>query len=424
MKMKYILLSLLLIGFAPSHAQFGKLKKGLKKIKRKRNKAKKTKEKVQSKADGEPEYDPKSQVSRAHSNAKSSLKIIESKLTSDKWKNGKFDHRAMSSLKMSFDDARKNLDKLKANEIEASKPYYKKHEERYGRFYKEYARVSGNQKVASSYKDFFSNWKLRNISALNDRYLFPMTGQYIKAAENAPYVTYKKKKEEYQANSNKDDYADKMIAGIDEFYNQTVPQKKVPQMTKAIDAVIKKSYVKYSFDETWQQSPKECIKRLDGALKSIEALEKLCVTKNAALAQSREKVLKEKKKFEEYISSGRHKAYVKKIAQQVIDRRKLGNLGMRNAALEAKVRQAFAKKGRVLRVVINSTGWSVSKNKYNSIPKYQFLNTHLAVKGADGKCYRFAGDIRKDYLGGGRYGSPYVHRYDNKDEMNCANVNK
>ena len=422
MKMKYILLSLLLVGFAPSHAQFGKLKKGLKKIKRKKKSAKKEQKKVQGRMDGEPVQNDRDPISRAHESAKSKLANIEKTVSKEGWEKDYF-ARGRTWIEGYFKSIRKNLDKLKADASESKKPYYKKHEEKYTQLLQQYQKAIGGAKATSDYKNLFYRWsgKLRRVSEM-----YITDQKFIETAEDVKYVAYKKKKEAYTASGNRSSYTDKMIAKCDEFYNKTASEQMVPRMTKVADKAVKASYKKNEgdFDEPWQQGPENCINQLNDILKSVDALEKLCVTKNVELDKIRQKLTQEKKKFEDYISSGRYKAYQAKVWQQVLDSRTMGNLGMRNAQIEGLARQAFANKGQVMRVVINSTGWGVAKNKYTSLPRYQFLNATIAVKGKDGKCYRYKGDARKEYLGGGRYGGVYIYKWDNQDEMSCANVNK
>lgn len=93
--------------------------------------------------------------------------------------------------------------------------------------------------------------------------------------------------------------------------------------------------------------------------------------------------------------------------------RKLTDPSLSPAALEAMIKKALSAEEKVLvkyAVANNSDGggWIVQKNDLG-VPTYQLLNENVyTIYKSEGKC--FVGDvsIAKDYLGGGKYGKPYV----------------
>ena len=93
--------------------------------------------------------------------------------------------------------------------------------------------------------------------------------------------------------------------------------------------------------------------------------------------------------------------------------RKLTDPSLSAAAMEAMIKKALSAEEKVLvkyAVADNNDGggWIVQKNDLG-VPTYQLLNENVyTIYKSEGKC--FVGDvsIAKEYLGGGKYGSPYV----------------
>jgi len=420
MKIKYLLLSLLLISFVPSHAQFGKLKKGLKKIKKKKNKASKKVSKTTGKgkatATGEPAYDANNPIYRAFSVVKNELKSAENRMSKAGW-----EKEGTDWTKISLDKARKNLDVLKADAVESKKPYYKTYENKYASLKEQHTIGTNTQKAKRGYFDTFYNYHLKTTSF--DDYL--NSKRYLGSLKFLKYATYKSKKDEYLASDAIYKNTDDLIAKLDKFYNQGFTQKQLPRVIKYIEGNLEKMEKMSGGKDAWKNIPKSLIKEIDASFTNyIEPIKVLLPSKNSKLDDLAAKLTKRKKFLEEYISSGKYDAYVAKIKQEIIDRVRLGNVGTRNAQFENLVRRAFANEGTVLRVVINSTAWTVSKNELTGRPLFMFHDASVAVKAANGKCYRRFARIKKSYLGGGNYGQPTVSRWDNKDEMNCNNVNK
>ena len=93
--------------------------------------------------------------------------------------------------------------------------------------------------------------------------------------------------------------------------------------------------------------------------------------------------------------------------------RKLPDASLSPAALEAMIKAELSSSGDVLvrfAVANNSpnAGWIIQKNDLG-VPTYQLLaeNVYTIYK-REGKCFIGDVSIAKEYLGGGKYGKPYV----------------
>lgn len=104
---------------------------------------------------------------------------------------------------------------------------------------------------------------------------------------------------------------------------------------------------------------------------------------------------------------------------------KPGKSMMSDASAVAAVKKGYAdKKGQVLRVVIRSSSWNISKNSLG-IPKNKWVDIDVVYKDENGQCWLHdGGTVSREWAGGGTYGAAYYsHNYDNI-EMSCGNVNK
>ena len=412
MKMKYILLSLLLVGFAPGYAQFGGLKKGLRKIKRKRKSVKKKKEKAQGRVDGEPVNNDRDPISRAHESAKYKLARIEDAISKDGWEKAYFS-REETWIQSYFRETRKGLDRLKANSVESKKPYYKKHEEKYARLFKAFNAVSGGVQAAKKRENFFKNYTYKVKGLVKNG-----TERYYKPKNRPNYAEYKKKRDEYLASKDATSEVKKDIALVDKFYAEDIDKVCIPRMLKRLNR-----YNGRYFKAKDHTEPKKIIESLKSSRATLAEWQKIVASKNESLEKNSVAWDNEIKRWEAYISSGKHAAYLKKLEQKKLNSVRLGTVGTRNAQMEALVRRAYAGKN-VQRVVITTTRWGITKNKLTSRPKYMYHHVYVALKGSNGKCYRNSANIKKDYLGGGSYGKMYVEKAVTWEQMNCANVNK
>jgi len=417
MKMKYILLSLLLVSFAPGYAQFGGLKKGLKKIKRKKKKADKKKTQAQGRLDGEPAKNDRDPISRAHESAKSKLAGIEQTVSKERWEKDYF-ARGRTWIEEYFKSIRKNLDKLKADATESKKPYYKKHEDKYTRLLGIYnSKIGGlksTEKNEDNIKRYHSMVKTLAEQGINEYY------RRSPDSYRPDYFKYKKSKEEYLAQQNVKPQTKRYIERIDKFYTKDVDEVCIPRVIKRLD----KKHTR-DFTSKDDREPKNIIKRLQGSTWEIDEWRKISASKNESLEKFAAKVSKEIKRWEEYISSGKHKAYLRKLELEAMNARRVGRPGMRSASMEGTARDILSRYGTPLRVIIASNSWTIEQNKLTGRPQLQRVYVKAALK-KDGKCYLFDGYLMKKHLGGGRYGSLYMDtsRINNLGQMNCANINK
>ncbi|MFT5859317.1 MAG: hypothetical protein ACI865_001418 [Flavobacteriaceae bacterium] len=104
---------------------------------------------------------------------------------------------------------------------------------------------------------------------------------------------------------------------------------------------------------------------------------------------------------------------------------KPGKSKMSNASIVAAVKKGYAdKKGTVLRVVITSSMWNISKNSFD-IPKNKWVDIDVVYKDENGQCWLHnRGTVQREYSGAGSYGGAYYsHNYDSI-EMLCGNAQK
>ena len=93
--------------------------------------------------------------------------------------------------------------------------------------------------------------------------------------------------------------------------------------------------------------------------------------------------------------------------------RKLADASLSPAALEAMIKAELSASGDVLvrfAVANNSpnSGWIIQKNDLG-VPTYQLLAENIyTIYKSDGKCFIGDVSIAKEYVGGGKYGNPYV----------------
>lgn len=406
MKLKYLLLIVALFNLSIGQAQFGRLKSKLKKAKKKVSSTSKREK------GGAPKYDPNSKVYRAHSNAKEALKSLENTMSKPGWKND----CNPDYMQRNFKKARKNLDFLKADEKEASKKYYKSHEKRYASFdkrFQKFMKVKGAKMARQKYFEGLD----RRVDRIKSGYFIT---NLLKSGKSLNYEEYKKRKEAYQAANQPDEYSDKYIKRIDNFYNNELPQKYIPALLKNA-----REKVKAVDDDKWKANPQPRIKSIDEALKVVDVAKSLAIKENGDLQAFEDKYSKRKKSLEEYISSGKYDAYKAVAKKKRMDAKRVNKVGMRNAQAEAVAKKSWTKKYGVpaLRVAIGSTRWGVKKNS-DGIPKYKYVYVEGVIKKKNGNCHVVVAWVQRNYEGGGRYGTMYATAVRENGQINCANIYK
>lgn len=100
----------------------------------------------------------------------------------------------------------------------------------------------------------------------------------------------------------------------------------------------------------------------------------------------------------------------------------------KDAKVELFVKNEFKKtqmdglKYDVTKVNITRSNWIIEKNDLG-IPTYQWISACMAIKTTDGKCGIATTYIRKDYAGGGTYGSQYLYTPTSIEIVPCENIN-
>lgn len=100
----------------------------------------------------------------------------------------------------------------------------------------------------------------------------------------------------------------------------------------------------------------------------------------------------------------------------------------KDSKVESFVKNEFKKiqmdglKYDVTKVNITRSHWIIEKNDLG-IPTYQWISACMAVKTTDGKCGIATTYIRKDYAGGGTYGSQYLYTPTSIEIVPCENIN-
>ncbi|UMB59112.1 hypothetical protein MHL31_08450 [Lutibacter sp. A80] len=58
---------------------------------------------------------------------------------------------------------------------------------------------------------------------------------------------------------------------------------------------------------------------------------------------------------------------------------------------------------------ITSNNWSTVKHKETGVPLYQWAVGAVVQKNSDGQCMLYQFILRRDYTGGGTYGTPFFN---------------
>ena len=360
----------------------------------------------------EPKYDPESPIYRAYSIVRDELRSTKGLLVDDTW-NRNVEGRNEEAIR-NLEKVKTNLAKLQADPVESKKPYVKK-------FEKEYADIEKQRK--DKYESYLSDEIYdKKIEAY---YKFAMFGWEIQDKSLEPsYTGYYAMKKDFEANKPekfKNEYVQKRVAAVDNFFKVEV-YKVVPELDAKVDKIIASIHAKNSSgEEEYLLNAKSFLKDFEEPIKSITYNKKYLLEDKTGIDAVQAKIDKEKAILDEYIKSGKYDAHVAKYKQQIIDKVRLGANKMSNPKYTSMA-TAGVDKGKVNRVVITSDIWIVQKNEFG-FPLYKYLPVDIAVT-VDGKCWLAYGQIRKQYEGGGVYGGEYFNYWGQQDEMNCLNINK
>ncbi len=364
------------------------------------------------KKDGSPAYDPENPVYISYSIARDEISSTKNILKDAEWtKNieGRND-----DAKKYLAKAKENLEKLKSNAIESKKPYVKDLE-------KEYDNTEAERKT--KFDSYLADKEYDK--KLDEYYNFAILGWDISDKSLEPsytgYYNMKKNFETQRPEKFKNDYVQKRVGAIDNFFKVEV-YKVVPELNTTVDNIIKNIHAKNSSgDEDYLLNAKSYLKDFEEPIALIIYNKKYLLEDKTGIDAVQAKIDKEKAMLDEYVNSGKYDAHVAKFHQALIDAVKLGPKKMSNTKYESMA-TAGVDKGKVLKVVITTDVWIVKKNDWG-FPLYKYLSVDMAVN-HEGKCWLSYGQIRKDYEGGGVYGGEYFNYWGLQDEMNCNNTNK
>ena len=113
----------------------------------------------------------------------------------------------------------------------------------------------------------------------------------LKSGKSLNYEEYKKRKEAYQAAGQPDEYVDKYIKRIDNFYNNELPQKYIPALLKNAREKVKG----VDDGDKWKANPQPRIKSIDEAMKVVDVAKSLAIKENTDLKAFEGKYSKRKK---------------------------------------------------------------------------------------------------------------------------------
>jgi hypothetical protein len=362
--------------------------------------------------DGPPEYDPESDLYRAYSVVRDETSSTKHLLKDENWlKNVEGNNENAVGY---IANAKKNLLVLQNDPIESKKSYVKDLA----------ADLESTDALRQSRYDSFVADNLYD-SKLESYYNFAILGWEISDESLEPsysgYYAMKKDFELTRPEKYKDEYVQRRIANVDNFFKVEV-YKIVPELNATVDGVIGEIHEKNSDgEESYLLNAKHYLKDFDEPLELIAYNHKFLLENKAGIDSVKAKIDKEKLILDEYVNSGKYDIHVAKHRQAILDAVRLSPSKTTNSNYSGMAK-AGVTEGTVNRVVITSDIWVVKKNEWG-FPLYKYLPVEIAVT-IDGKCWVAYGHISKQYEGGGVYGSEYFDYWGRQEEMNCANINK
>ncbi|MGH1337751.1 MAG: hypothetical protein ACRBFS_16645 [Aureispira sp.] len=365
--------------------------------------------------DGTPKYDPENPTYKAYSNAKQNVKFTQSIMEGMEWKQNR--EKAQQDAAKYLAKAKKGLDFLNEQPSEEGQAYLKELNEKYTSFN---AKCSSATAAFNKKKTYESNLKTyeRWISYSNKDEDSPLEFTY-----QGFYKEVEHYKKEFPEAFEDGRTAQTIFKKLDNYFKKSV-YKEVTKVEEEATVVMEAMYKQQLWEghDNYKIEAKSYLRRLDQSLARIPSDDKL-EDKTAAHAL-KAKITKETAMLKEYIESGQLEASLNQRKQERIDAVRLNKKAMSNSAYEKMAMdRTFTDGAKMLRAVIVSEDWQVVKNGLD-IPKHKSLWYSIAIKDKDGVCYKASGELRRDYEGGGKYGSPKFLFSERDREMNCSNVNK
>ncbi len=363
-------------------------------------------------ADGKPAYDPESPTYKAYSRAQDGIRSAENYLSAAEWTRNTEGSNEQTIKELA--KAKENIDILKGTGIESKKPYLKSMEADYTRLYQD-----REVKWESFTQDKLYDDKLESY------YSWTSMGWGIQDKSLEPsykgYSTFRKDFEASRPEKFKNQYVQKRIASVDEYFKVEV-YKELPALEAQIDKTIKDIHsINSRNEESYLLNAKSYQKEFEKPLETIKYKREFLLEDKTEINRIEAKIIKEKTLLDEYVSSGKCDAHRAKYEKEIIDAVRLDKKAMTNAAYEDMARKGV-EEGTALKVVITSPTWYVKKTDYG-FPIHKSLGVDIAIK-KDGVCYVAYGEIIKTYEGGGNYGAEYFKFWGIQQKMNCDNINK
>jgi hypothetical protein len=393
-----------------AYSQIGKLK--VKKPKVDLSKKTSTESSSKKSVDGKPEYDPESNTYKAYSRARDGISSAKSYLFGIEW--GRNTEGTNDRTVKELAKAKENIEILRGTGIESKKPYFKTFEADYAKYSKE-----REEKWESYTQDkLYDN----NIESY---YKWAKMGWGIQDKSLEPsYKGYNKFRKDFETNRPakfKDDYVQKRVVAVDDFFKVEV-YKELPSLEAKIDKIIKDIHtINSRNEERYLLNAKSYQKEFENPLASIKYKKEFLLEDKTEINRIETKLNKEKAILDEYVTSGKCDVHRAKYEKEIVDAVRLGKKAMSNPKYEAMAKKGV-KEGTPLRVVITSSTWYVKKNDFG-YPLHKSIGIDIAVK-KDGVCYIAYGEIRRTYEGGGEYGGEYFNYWGLQEKMNCDNINK
>lgn len=236
-----------------------------------------------------------------------------------------------------------------------------------------------------------------------------------KSEYNEFYEKFSAAYKEDRKKEHSDSYTKELIATVDGYYSDKVPESKMSQI---------KETAKESFnEENWKVYPSDRIQDIENAQKQVNEARAYLKKPDPQLEEYEQKLADQKTKITKYVNDGGLEKRRAEIDKRLAEKRRLHDAGMTDASVNSTVKSKInrEKYGSPLKVVITSENWEIDRDKYGQ-PKLKFVKVDIATKKSDGKCYYVRGSVARKYEGGGVYGSQYLNIYYTEGEMKCSNV--
>lgn len=368
---------------------------------------------LNEKLDGSPAYNPEDPTYRAYSKVKDHISSANSHLIESTWlKNVEGRNNDVLNC---LEVAQANMKILKEEQKQENKPYYKEFEKNL-------------TDIENTRKDKFNNYSedQKYDKKLESYYNFATSSWAIQDTTLEPsYKGYYALKNEFQKNrplKYQDNYVQSRIQKIDNYFQIEV-YKIIPTFNTEVDKIIAEMYEKNARNEAkYLLNAKNYLQIMEKPFEEITYHRNFLFEKKEEIDVVLAKLNKERNMLTEYLQSGKCDAHREKYRQELIEAVRLGRAAMTNASYE-KMAKEGSQGLTVKRVSITNANWVVKKNEFG-YPLYKYLPVDLAVTDESGKCFLAYGQIRKNYEGGGNYGSEFFSYWGKQEEMNCANINK